>query len=312
MSGAAPLVSIGLPVFNGCPYVGTAIESVLTQSFADFELIIADEQSTDGTFATCLDYAARDSRIRLSQNPRRLGIYGNHNRVFELSRGRYFHWMGADDAHHPDFLQRSVAELEARPDRVVCHSAVSIIDSHGDQRFVYLNALEGTRSPDPAQRLRAIVLEDVRCNVMYGLIRRDALLRTGLHGFHHNSDRVLMGQLALMGPFAYVAECLYLNRLHKDEYSRQPRHHDAAVHTPGASLAVGLPRWHSFLRYAQSVAELVEDPADRRRCYGMLAACFFRPSHLTSLLADVVGWASPRTFETLRRLRWPSDLRASG
>ena len=113
----ALLVSIGLPVRNRERLVGIAIELVLDQSFADFELIICDNGSIDRTREICEGYARRDRRIRFCRNPTDIGISFNHNRTFELSSGKYFHWMGSDDSHDPRFLERCVASFEANPDR---------------------------------------------------------------------------------------------------------------------------------------------------------------------------------------------------
>ena len=87
MSEPRVTVSIGLPVYNGEHFLRSSLDSLLAQRFADFELIISDNASTDSTGAICSEYAARDSRVRYSRLPQNIGGVANHNRVRELARG---------------------------------------------------------------------------------------------------------------------------------------------------------------------------------------------------------------------------------
>ena len=91
-----PLVSIGMPVFNGEDYVEAALDSILTQTFTNFELIISDNASTDRTEEICNDFADSDDRIRYYRQEKNLGAAANFNRVFELSSGKYFKWAAHD------------------------------------------------------------------------------------------------------------------------------------------------------------------------------------------------------------------------
>ena len=82
MSGAKPMISIGVPVYNGENYLAATLDSILAQSFSDFELIVSDNASTDGTEDVCRNYQARDTRIRYYRNPTNIGAAKNHNQVF--------------------------------------------------------------------------------------------------------------------------------------------------------------------------------------------------------------------------------------
>ena len=92
-----PRVSVGIPVFNGERFLAETIESILAQTFKDFEIVISDNASTDRTEEICRSYAARDPRIRYNRNDTNRGAAWNHNRVFELARGEYFKWQSHDD-----------------------------------------------------------------------------------------------------------------------------------------------------------------------------------------------------------------------
>src|SRR4029078_9959785 len=96
-STTSPVLSFGLPVRNGAPTIGQAIESVLAQTFDDWELIISDNLSSDGTSEICASFAAQDERIRHIPTGRDLSIHSNFNAAFRHSRGQFLRWYGADD-----------------------------------------------------------------------------------------------------------------------------------------------------------------------------------------------------------------------
>ncbi len=115
-----PLLSVGMPVYNGQNYLAFTIEAILSQSFTDFELIISDNGSTDETEAICRAYAAQDARIRYERVEENLGAAYNFNRVFELARGRYFKWAAHDDYFTADYFERCIQVLEQNPAVVLC------------------------------------------------------------------------------------------------------------------------------------------------------------------------------------------------
>ena len=97
MSAGVPLVSVGLPVYNGERYLREAVDSVLGQTYVNLELVISDNASTDATEAICREYAARDPRVRYHRAERNRGAVWNFNRAFELARGEFFMWQAFDD-----------------------------------------------------------------------------------------------------------------------------------------------------------------------------------------------------------------------
>ena len=159
MSQGSPLLSVGLAVRNGKDVVGRCIESVLSQDFTDLELVICDNVSDDGTIALLEEYARADPRIALHLNDVNIGSHENMKRTLELSRGRYFRWISADDWLEPGCLSACVAALESRPDAVGVTTWFTIHTDDG------VDALRGVprRVPDlarsgPALRAHAVVL----------------------------------------------------------------------------------------------------------------------------------------------------------
>lgn len=120
---AMPTVSVLMTAYNREGYVASAIESVLAQRFTDFELIVVDDRSADGTVEVARRYAARDRRVRVEVNERNLGDYGNRNRAASLARGRYLKYHDSDDLMYPHCLQTMVPLLDAAPTAGLAMSA---------------------------------------------------------------------------------------------------------------------------------------------------------------------------------------------
>lgn len=113
----SPLVSVVTPVYNGEPYLAECIESVLAQTYSNFEYIVVDNCSTDGTSKIANEYAKKDSRIKIYRNDALLDIIANHNRAFRLISpdSKYCKVVSADDWLFPECLQRMVHLAEAHP-----------------------------------------------------------------------------------------------------------------------------------------------------------------------------------------------------
>ncbi len=123
-----PKVSICIPTFNYAHYLPETIDSILAQSYSDFELIIVDDCSTDNTAELMPQYAQRDPRIRFYRNERNLGMVENWNRCLDLARGEYVKIMGADDILEPACIEKSIQVLSENPGVAVVSSARLLID----------------------------------------------------------------------------------------------------------------------------------------------------------------------------------------
>ncbi|HUC79680.1 MAG TPA: glycosyltransferase family 2 protein [Flavisolibacter sp.] len=117
---STPLVSVLLTAWNREKYIGEAIEHVLAQTFSDFELIITDNASTDGTVDIIKKYAAKDSRIRYYVNEANLGDYPNRNRAASYARGKYIKYTDSDDIFYEHALQVMVSAIEKFPEAGFC------------------------------------------------------------------------------------------------------------------------------------------------------------------------------------------------
>src|SRR4249919_3267459 len=126
-----PRVSVGMPVFNAERYLETALESILSQSYKDFELVVSDNASTDRTRQICEAHAAMDSRIKYVCNPQNYGVIHNFNNTFRLSSGEYFKWAASDDVCGRDYLRRAVEILDRDPSVVLVWAKTLGIDEEG-------------------------------------------------------------------------------------------------------------------------------------------------------------------------------------
>ena len=107
-----PRLSVGLPVYNGENFLAESLEAMLGQSYQDFELIISDNASTDGTGDICRRYARQDSRVRYIRQPLNIGLARNHNCLVAEARGELFKWASHDDLYARDLLERCVERTD--------------------------------------------------------------------------------------------------------------------------------------------------------------------------------------------------------
>ena len=211
VSQGSPALSVGLAVRNGKDVVGRCIESVLSQDFADLELVICDNVSDDGTIALLEDYARSDRRIALHLNEVNIGSHENMKRALELSRGTYFRWISADDWLEPGCLSTCVRALESRPDAVGVTTWFTIHTDDGSTRYEEYRG-EFPTSQDPARRFERMLwffhAGDAKYDPIYGVHRRDALMRAHPLRPSERTDWLLSAELALMGPIVHVYERL--------------------------------------------------------------------------------------------------------
>ena len=213
-----PIISIGVPVYNGERYLRATLDALLAQTFTRFELIISDNASTDGTQAVCLEYAAADARVRYYREPVNIGAPRNYQRVLERATAPYFKWANADDLVDPRLLERCLDVLERHPDVALAYARTRLIDADGARLSDYYDNLH-LLDRSPAQRFVQVVDRLGYVNVIYGLMRRDVLRRTRLMGLYIGADVVFVAELALYGKLYEVPEILFSRRMHAGAYA---------------------------------------------------------------------------------------------
>lgn len=291
------LVSIGLPVYNGENFLEETLDSILGQTFKDFELVICDNASTDRTEDICRQRAAQDSRIRYYRNSKNIGAAPNYNLVFERSQGKYFKWAPHDDTIAPIFLERCVEILESKPSVVVCYAVTAYTDATGEPTETFANILELTAAKPSERFKRYHELWHSRGFTpgmpVFGLIRSSVLAQTALIGSYVWSDLALVGELGLHGLLHEIPETLLFCRTH-DQNSRATRQQGgvqafANWFNPKNRQKLTLPHWQIFMAHLVAIQRAPMEQREKNSCYGQMGKwTFWKWKRLTRELMGVV------------------------
>ncbi|MGQ9574274.1 MAG: glycosyltransferase [Thermoguttaceae bacterium] len=206
----APRVSVLMSVYNGACYLREAVESILGQTFGDFEFLIVDDGSTDATAGILAEYQAQDPRIIVLGNHGNLGLTRSLNRGLALARGEYVARHDADDVALAGRLAAEVAHLDRSPQTVLVSANYEIIDAGGD--LLEAIRLEG----DPMLvRWHLVFFNYIGCHSAV-MFRREPVLRLGGYDQSHrySQDYGLWMRLAELGHLAILPEVLQRHRVH--------------------------------------------------------------------------------------------------
>jgi len=193
------VISVVMPVHNALPYLDQAIESILNQSLSDFEFVILDDASTDGSTGRLLEWAAKDPRIKLVRSARNLGVVASSNRVVEEASGNIIARMDADDVVHPHRLERQVAVLREHPEVGLVGTLSDTIDAKGRM----------LRGPE----IWRVTRRSFQAPFPHGSItyRRELFERVGGYraACEYWEDQDLYLRMARMGRIMVICEALY-------------------------------------------------------------------------------------------------------
>jgi glycosyltransferase involved in cell wall biosynthesis len=320
-----PRVSIGVPVFNGDLYLSKTLDSILSQTYQDFRLVICDNASTDRTEAICRYYAQRDRRVHYVRNLQNIGASANFNKTFELSSGEYFKWAAHDDLLAPTFIERCVAALDADRDAVLALPLVRLIDGDGAlvalrdyDRFhlLRLNELQLGSSPDRSERFAVLARQPRPCWHQFGLIRRGVLARTSRLAPYLWSDVTLCAELALLGRIVVVPEVLFFNRDHPGRFTtstildRETSLRWWCMGDGGNPRLIDLcPNWQIQINFWRIIQKHVADPGERRRTYLRFLRHLLTPYVLSRLIFEPIAAVDPRVHRGTRQFKAWLQLR---
>jgi glycosyltransferase involved in cell wall biosynthesis len=231
-----PKVSIGLPVYNGEKFIQKALDSLLEQTFTEFELIISDNASDDRTEFICREYAERDSRIRYIRQIKNMGAAANWHRVLDYALGELFIWFAHDDACHPKMLSLFIAKMDLDPNIVLCISDIICIDDNDN--IIIVEKLTNLYDGSNWHKTRKVFYEFPCSNIffaLYGLYRTNVLrsvggpIPTSRHYYSH-CEVPFLAKLSLTGKIFALPLPLKYYRVHNDSlYNKEietiPRAH---------------------------------------------------------------------------------------
>lgn len=208
-----PRVSVLMSAYNVAPYIGIAIESILNQTYRDYEFVIIDDFSQDGTWDIIQEYALKDNRIMPIRNERNQGISTCCNIGIGYARGEYIVRMDADDWSYPSRIEKQVGHMEMNPNVVISGGTMDVCDEN-------LNVKN--------QRKYRLTDDEIRKNIFYfnpfchpaTIYRSDALRRTkGYCKLRTAIDYELYFQLGLVGSFSNLSDTLIKYRVNKGSIS---------------------------------------------------------------------------------------------
>ncbi len=290
-----PRLSIGMPVYNGDRYIEEAIRSHLDQDFGDFELVVSDNCSTDGTADIVHELAKTDARVRYERSDTNVGGPANFNRCFRLTDGELFRWAAADDRIEPGYLSAVIDLLDDRPDAVIGHSQSLLIDPDSipmlqmDQGWLggdgYLEAITLAPPPgddrfaatQPHRRVDAVINNNHRHFYIFGVMRRAAMMQTRLHGLFYGGDRTLLVELAMRGTFEKVDAPLFASRSHAKNSGRNGLNFEELKEHGAQDLSYAS---RVLAGYIAAIRAADVDKRDELKCLAVVAKKFKQPSRL--------------------------------
>jgi glycosyltransferase involved in cell wall biosynthesis len=282
-----------MPVRDGERFVGRAIESILRQDFTDFELVVSDNGSTDGSEEICRHYADADERVRYTRQPTDRGLAWNFNHVAEISAGPLFKWAAHDDELCPSWLSSCLDALADAPGAVIAYTRRVRIDDAGQRLAVPTWTRTRPRrflaaDSDPGTRFSDFLARTTSCIELYGVIRRSALERTRMLLPFLAADRVLLAELTMLGHFVEVPEQLFRHREHPGRTSRQSPTAQTARWGMVARDQALVPTWRLGIEFARAIERSPMDPTARRAAYrGLRAWARRRSGVLANDIVDV-------------------------
>lgn len=283
-------VSVGMPVYNADRYVSEALDSLLSQTFTDFEIYVSDNASTDRTREVVESYAARDSRILYSRNERNLGAAKNFNTAFENTTGELMMWAAADDQWEPTFIERCVEALDNDPGLVLAMTGVQMVGDHGENLAFDENSglfIDSERGPvmgpeptgigssdRPEVRFRRALWELKWCFPQMGVMRREPTAQTNLFQGYYGSDKVFVAELAMLGRFHETDQLLFKKRVHSGASFRMSTKERAEFMAAGEWH--GLPQARMMRDYQRLIRTTPLSGRQRMHCYATLAGMLRR------------------------------------
>lgn len=317
-----PLVSIGLPVYNGENYIKEAVESLRKQTYSNLEIIISDNCSTDNSFEICKALCLEDSRIKISRTSQNVGAAKNFNLVVGKAQGEFFAWANHDDLWDETYVEKCLAALLNDESYILAYSKSKVIDEFGEFSG-FLNGDLHLDGDHARRRLRSyqdffVDLDRRRAwneqepieglwIPIYGIMRTDLLKETSLIGKYIGSDTILIEELLMLGRFFEVNECLFSKRDHPQRSMRAavPYEVRSEWFSGSGSTRFIFPRWHSLFARVYWSAVLPKTNLSKLGClFEMTSFYFRRPHERNALVKEVVA----NTFRNLFKNRSKSHL----
>ena len=216
----SPLVSIGMTVFNAAMFLTKAIESLLLQDYENFEIVISDNASEDGSSEICQDFAKRNNRIRYFRNRKNMGPNYNSQKAVSYCSGEFLMVAADHDIYHPSFITTLINIFDKDETVVLAYPLTTLIDK--DEYPIELMADRiDTRGMDICQRFSKVIWESSAMNMVYGIYRMPAFKEAMNIGATIGPDLAMMAKLSLIGTIAQIKQPLFFRRQNRNKETVQ-------------------------------------------------------------------------------------------
>jgi glycosyltransferase involved in cell wall biosynthesis len=244
MDPAKVPVTVAVPVYNGERFLRQCLDSLLSQTYRDFVLVISDNASTDGTREICESYAKADPRVRYHRNRVNIGLYGNFNLLLGLVRTRYVKVASADDFWAPTMLADAMEQMESDPSLVLCYPRAVLVDEDAREIRRYENPLH-LMEDDPALRFKRVLTGIGLVNQLMGVIRTDAVRSMLPLMSTPPADTVFVAELSLYGKILELPKYQYFRRFHEacSSWDRKSQSHQVRQVSSAGTRRVLLSTW---------------------------------------------------------------------
>jgi glycosyltransferase involved in cell wall biosynthesis len=207
-----------MTLYNNARYLREALDSLLSQTYRDFSLVLLDDASGDETEAVAREYEERDARVQYFRHETRKAMVATWREVVEIAgrecpSAEYFAWVSDHDRWHPRWLERLLAELDADPSVVLAYPITRRVAQDGGELDKGPRMFDTSQCANLAARWKHMCQAGVGAgDMVYGLMRLDALTRAGIFRRVLRPDRLLVAELTLYGRFRQVPEVLWFRR----------------------------------------------------------------------------------------------------
>ena len=211
------IVSIGLPVYNGEKFLSQALNSLLSQTHKNFELIISDNASLDSTQRICEELVKKDKRISYIRQKENIGVNENFKFVLQQAKGKYFMWASDDDVWDSQFIEECIKMFNIDKETIMVFSNFVKINELGDITEAYTPEKFFPFEKNIYQRLKQYLLlscRDGKANIIYGLWVRKELIQVPIFSFPSwGSDMNFVFRALSQGRFDLVNRMLFFKRV---------------------------------------------------------------------------------------------------
>ncbi|RED96627.1 glycosyltransferase family 2 protein [Marinoscillum furvescens] len=228
-----PLLTIGVPVYNEEKFIRATLDSLLSQSFKDFNLIVSDNCSTDYTYEIAKEYAKKDDRVTVVKQEENIGVIDNFISVLKRAKSKYFMWAGGHDIFESHYFKEGVEYLEQNPESVLAYPNTVFFDESGTLPIPSSDI--DTIGLSRGKAIYKISRNLYDCSSIHGIFKLETLLNLKFHkgvGF----DNLIIYQTAEKGEIKQLSQGLNRRIVRKEsKQAKSERYKEAKITQANAS-----------------------------------------------------------------------------